>query len=176
MARKKRTTKAAAAPREHATPALREFGNHHDVETRAARDGGVQGWRVRTRLDALFDDKMIDAAEWQAGDNYRRDFEVGELGGRIAALGEGGGGGDGCPTMSRLASLARLAGARAQLSVDGRITMDGLVADLSWPMLGEKLGCGRNAARSSAVANLKILAEHYRLYAKQSRLRSAQFV
>jgi hypothetical protein len=53
-----------------------EFLRRHDVEApRVDATAFRQGWRMHTRLDALFVDRRITAAEWQATIEYRTTYE-----------------------------------------------------------------------------------------------------
>jgi len=53
------------------------YRRHHDVEApRIDATAFRQGWRVRSRLDALYGDGRISAAEFQAAIEYRNAWEV----------------------------------------------------------------------------------------------------
>ena len=151
-------------------PATPEYAQHHDVDERPGPRGGRAGYRVRTRLDSLLAAQEITAAEWMAGDLYRRDYETAEMGGASAGYGEAGGG-DGCPATARLNAVTRLVRARAALSATERVAADGVALDLAWPALGARLSCGKDRARAEAVAALRDLAGHYRLHATGGRMR-----
>ena len=151
--KRKRAVTPQAAP-ENATPATREFAQHHDVDVRKARNGGVEGYRVLTRLDGLFAARRIGAAEVKAGETYRNAFEFGELGGRLGGAFEGAPSGDGCGITARLDALKRLSAARAVLGVEQRRAMDGLAEDVSWAELGRRLVRAADDARDLAVAAL----------------------
>jgi hypothetical protein len=125
------------------------------IDARAFR----QGWQVTTRLEALFRDGAISAAAYEAGHQFRRDFEIGLLRRRspIARLpGEL----DGSEREStRIVALGRLRGAIGFLgSFQAALVEACAVHDRSWEAIGRELSVTRKTALSWTAAALGRLA------------------
>ena len=138
-----------------------EFRQHHDIEApRVDAASFRQGWRVRTRLDALLGDGRITPEVWQAAVEYRDAWarvwasRGGELGHRISG---------GTDVHQR--QIARLGAMTALTSVETAIgpLRTGLVVacvveDLSWPAIGRLCGRSHHTAQAWTVQALRRLA------------------
>lgn len=140
-------------------PQPTDFARHHDV-AHPSRTGS-QVWRVRTRLDGLLKAGDILNSEWLAGSQYRQDYEVGELGGRLQR--EGPSSGTGCPLTARLDAVRRLRLARAHIGWVETQAMNALADDLSWEAAGRLQGVRRDIARLRAILAVKHVANYYAL-------------
>jgi hypothetical protein len=135
------------------------YRQHHDVA--APRIDAVcfrPGWRIETRLDALWVEGAIDAATWQAGLNFRNDWEagIGLRGGalpvRVQSSPDGGMG----ARLGALARLRRIADALGAFQC--RVLDLSVVRDLPWREAGRALGVHRETAKRYAVTALRALA------------------
>ena len=119
-----------------------------------------QGWRIRTRLDALHIAGLISAGEWQTGHDFRAAYD------RVRGVGERGApdiraGGSGRPDgahgamLSAIAAAARLREVDAQLGpLFSLLCVQCCVHDVAWAHLGRVVHVDPKTARSYAVMAL----------------------
>jgi hypothetical protein len=119
-----------------------------------------QGWRIRTRLDALHVAGLISAGEWQTGHDFRAACDrVRGVGERAAPDIRAGGGGrpDGAHSamLSMVRTQSRLNAVEAQLGpLFSRLCVWCCVHDVSWAHLGRVVHVDPKTARSYTVMAL----------------------
>jgi hypothetical protein len=119
-----------------------------------------QGWRIRTRLDALHIAGLISAGEWQTGHDFRAACDrVRGVGERAAPDIRAGSGGrpDGAhgAMLSMVATQSRLNAVEAQLGpLFSRLCVWCCVHDVSWAHLGRVVHVDAKTARSYTVMAL----------------------
>jgi DNA-directed RNA polymerase specialized sigma24 family protein len=119
-----------------------------------------QGWRVRTRLDALRSAGRINLEVWQAAVEYRAAYDRwqasggGELAGRIS------GGADAHDRMLGLVdTLATLTAVERRIGrLATALCVACVVEDLSWPEIGRRCGRSNHTAEAWTVRALRALA------------------
>jgi len=119
-----------------------------------------QGWRIRTRLDALHVAGLISAGEWQTGHDFRAACD------RVRGVGEraapdvytsGSGRPDGVHSamLSMVATQSRLNAVEAQLGpLFSRLCVWCCVHDVSWAHLGRVVHVDPKTARAYTVMAL----------------------
>jgi hypothetical protein len=119
-----------------------------------------QGWRVRTRLDALLADGRIDATAWQSATEYRDGWSrVHAIGGR--SWGTRGAGADPhARLLAVAATMERLLRVQATLGPDhAGLIYACVVEDRSWASIASRLHVRRaETARDRTVLALRALA------------------
>ena len=141
------------------------YRTHHEVaapqvDAKAFR----QGWRVISQLDALLAAQAIARSVWQAGDDFRRDYER-AFGKGLGGSGSAGSGGghmrhaDGF-AIGRLNAVRRVRHATRALGEPWITLVERcVVQDASWQATGRALGCSDKTARDRTVEALKRLAK-----------------
>jgi hypothetical protein len=124
-----------------------------------------QGWRVRTRLDALLVDGSITPAQWTAADQYRA------LWGRVFGLAtpldatRGSGRGAGGPDARAVAlldlSAQVFAVERAIGPLATRLTTLCVIEDRSWAEIGRLTARHPQTARTWCVLAIRAVAAHW---------------
>jgi hypothetical protein len=113
---------------------------------------------VRTRVDGLVADGLIDQAGYEAAQRFGRDYEIatGTPASPMARIGD-------APTgwrdtvAVRLDAAARVRAIRARIGAGCYdLVVACCVEDVSWGELGRRLGC-----RDVIASNAKVLAERY---------------
>lgn len=124
-----------------------------------------QGWRVRTRLDALLAAGRIEAGTWQAAAEYRAAWETllrssaGTAPG-LRVKGQGGASGGEAATLDR---AARIRSVEIAIGAEAAsLCRACAVEDLSWRTLGVRLGVRDVTAQARTVIALRALAMAWR--------------
>jgi hypothetical protein len=144
------------------TQPLAQYQLHHEVRPPQV-DAKVfrQGWQVRTRLDSLLADRLIDHEQWQAARTYRTAWErVLALPGAWAGTRGPGGSGDAHGRMTGLVGVLAVL-RRAERSMGPHSTLLCrlcVVEDRSWRGIGDRLGVCHHTARTWAAAAVVVLA------------------
>jgi len=139
---------------------LPELRHHHDVDApQVDAHAFRQGWRIRTRLDALLADRRITPAEWQAAVEYR-DLAATARGIRTLGL------------LGRLHTASdREAGVIARLDAETRVRASErrigrlatalivacVVEDLSWREIARRIGRTHETARNWTTLAVRAL-------------------
>jgi hypothetical protein len=137
------------------------YARHHDVDPpRVDASTFRQGWRIRTRLDALHIAGLISAGEYQTGVEFRAACDrVRGMGAQTAPDIRAGGSGrpDGAhgAMLSIVAAQSRLRVVDAQLGpLFSLLCVQCCVHDVSWAHLGRVVHVDPKTARSYAVMAL----------------------
>jgi hypothetical protein len=146
-----------------------EFRRHHEVEAPEISLAAFHpAWRVKTRLDRLFRDKLLSPAQWSAAVRYRETYErahAGELGSILDSIGTGRApqrSGQPHPTIGegQRDAVRHLKQVRQAL---GPVTVNLLeaciVADMSWCALARRLHVDPKTAKHWTLSALKALGE-----------------
>jgi hypothetical protein len=137
------------------------YARHHDVDPpRVDASTFRQGWRIRSRLDALHIAGLISAGEYQIGQEFRGACD------RVRGVGLGNApdirtGGSGRPDGAHGAMLSAIATAARLRVVDDQLgplfsllCVQCCVHDVSWAHLGRAIHVDPKTARSYAVMAL----------------------
>jgi hypothetical protein len=139
-----------------------EYRRHHDVTApRVDAKTFRQGWRVRTRLDALLADGMIDDASHAQGIAFRDAWEVAFGRSRNTLMAMPGSGGSGLHDREgrKLDAAAYLRCAALHLGAHGYLLAEACcVHDLSWPAVGRRFQVSHHTARRWTAQALKRLS------------------
>ena len=129
-----------------------------DINGRAFRPG----WLVRSRLDGLLADGLIDRETYAAAQSVARDYRAvsGAPSSPIARLGMSRVAGREDAIASRIDAARRLRAVRARIGEGAYSLAVAVVAeDTSWRELGKRLGVRDVTAKSAAVEALGRLSE-----------------
>jgi hypothetical protein len=137
------------------------YRRHHDVDPpRVDASTFRQGWRIRTRLDALHAAELITAAEHQTGVEFRAACDrvrgvSAPTAPDIRATGSGRPDGAHSAMLSAIATQSRLRVVDAQLGpLFSLLCVQCCVHDVSWAHLGRVVHVDPHTARSYTVRAL----------------------
>jgi len=155
------------------------FRRHHDVDPpRVDASTFRQGWRIRSRLDALYVAEQLTAGEWQAAQEFRMACDrvrgvTGHTAPDLRASGAGHSGGAHDAMLGMVATTARLRVVDRYLGpLFSLLCVQCCVHDVSWAHLGRVVGVDPKTAQTYTVTALRRLGVVW--IATAARLRGGQ--